>query len=382
MRLTKLLPILIGAFFWAWLTQASTHGRYGIHRQSPINYIPFFMLVLTLALPITLRRTYNDTGTYIRSFLYADTLTQLFASNTLHLLRNPAFEIYRAFMRGITDNYMIFFLFPAFFVQYTYMRFIRRHCPNFLVGVALYFFLGTYCFSIAAMKQTLAMAILLYAVDYLIERKYKRFFLTVFIAFLFHTYAIVFLILPAFTVKPWTPRSFLLLLAVYFFMNNFESVITSFLEIANESGKNVSGEEILGTASINPLRVAVYAVTPLLALVFRRYLFASNLDREHNILINMSFLCVAIMSLGLVSAANMFARMGQYFEFGVICALPWMLRKPFEEQSSRLISLLAMVCFAVYFYYANVIWMPFDDHFGRYTVMEFFQNILQEIAFG
>lgn len=381
--MTQLLPILAGSLFWTVATQGSTYGKYGIQKRQPLpNQIVFAMLILSLALPGMLRKTYNDTLIYIRNFAYGNDLSQLLSGGSLHLLQNPGFAVYSALVRTFTDDYTIFFMFPAFFVQYSYMRFIRRHCPNFLMGVILYFCLGTYTFSLAAMKQTIATAILLYAVDFLIEGKNKKFYLTVFLAFLFHTYAICFLILPFFTSTPWTLRTFALLVGILFFMRNFEAVIESFLEIANESGKNVSGSEIIGTASINPLRVAVYAVTPLFALIFRRYQFSGAEDREHNVLVNMSIISVSIMSVGLVSAANMFARMAQYFEFGMICSLPWMIGKTFETQSARLMNLLAVACFAIYFIYTNVFWMPFDEIFVRYTVLEYLEHILQSVVFG
>ena len=380
--MTKILPILIGAFFWAWMTEASTRGKYGIHKQSAANMIPFFMLVLTLALPATLRRTFNDTGAYIRGFYAAKPLAELLQSGGLHILRNPLFRIYESLVRGFTSNESIFFLFPAFYVQYSYVRFIRRHSPSFLVGIGLYLFLGTYVFSLAAMKQTLAMATLLYAVEALMERKTFRFYLLVFVAFLFHTYAIMFVVLPLFTVKPWSPRTFLILFGIFFVMANFNTVLESFIDIANESGKSVSADEIIGTTAINPIRVAVYAVPSLFALIFRRYIFNGPGDREHNILINMAFLTVAIMSIGLVNAANMFARMGQYFEFGIICGLPWMLTKPFEKNSERLVTLIAIVCFAGFFCYANMVQLVFDDNYGRYTVMQFLERIMQDIIFS
>lgn len=378
----EILPIVIGAFFWAWMTEASTRGKYGIHRQSAANMIPFFMLVLTLALPAVLRKSFNDTGAYIRSFYLAKPLAALLQSGELHILRNPLFRIYESLIHSYTSNESIFFLFPAFFVQYTNVRFIRRHSPSFLMGIGLYLFLGTYVFSLAAMKQTIAMAMLLYAVEALMERKTFRFYLLVFVAFLFHTYAIMFVVLPLFTVKPWSPRTFLILFGIVFVMNNFDTVLQRFIDIANESGKNVSADEIIGAAAINPIRVAVYAVPSLFALVFRRYIFVGKGDREHNILVNMAFLTVAIMSIGLVNAANMFARMGQYFEFGIICGLPWMLSKPFDKSSERLVYLIAIVCFAGFFCYANLIQIVFDEQFGRYTVMQFLERIAQDMFFG
>lgn len=374
--MTKLLPTLIFGFLWAWLTERTTIGKYGVtNRQTSQNRFFFAMLVITLALPIMLRKTYNDTGAYISNFQDSDTLMELFNSGDLQILRNPAFTVYNSLIRTFTSNYMVLFMGPAFFVQYSYMRFIRRHCPDLIIGVALYFCLGTYTFAIAAMKQTIAMAILLFSVDFLIDRKYVYFYLTVFLAVLFHTYAICFLVLPLFTERPWTVRTFLLMFAVFFVMRNFESVLTSFLEVADESGKHISETEILGTASINPIRVAVYAVVPIMTLLLRRQLCFDGYDREHSILVNMSIISVLIMSIGLVSAANMFARMAQYFEFGLICSVLWIIKKPFSERSAQFVTFVALGCFIAFFLYSNLIWMPFDDHFARYTVLEFIRSL-------
>ena len=380
--MTKILPTIIGAFFWAWLTEISTYGKYGIQKQTKYNKLVFFMLVATLAMPATLRRTFNDTTAYIRGFQSALNLIELFSSGELRLLSNPLFRVYESLVKTFTNDHTIFFLFPAFFVQYSFLRFIRRHSPSLLIGVGLYLFLGTYVFSLAAMKQVIATAILLYAVDALIERRYKAYYLLVALAFMFHTYALGFLILPFFTCKPWSARCFLLLGTVLVVITNFESVLTSFLEFANDSGKFISSDEVLGATAINPIRVAVYAVTPLFALVFRKYINFRKEDREHNILVNMSFLTVSIMAIGLANAANMFARMGQYFEFGLICSLPWMLTKPFEKYSQRLVSLIAIICFTGYFCYANLVQIVFDDHFGKYTLMEFLQRLWENAVFG
>ena len=380
--MSKILPFLVAALFFAWMTESSTRGKYGVHRQSAANYIPYILLILTLTMPVAMRRTFNDTGTYIRNFYAAKPLSVLLNSGTLHLLRNPLFQIYQALIRSFTSNESVFFTISALFVQYSYVRFIRRHSPSLLMGIGLYLFLGTYVFSLAAMKQTIAMAVLLYAVEALMERRNRRFYLLVFVAMLFHTYSLMFVILPLFTVKPWSARTFLLLAGILFIMDNFNTVLEGFIELANESGKNVSSEEIIGTASINPIRVAVYAVPSVFALVFRRYIFVGEGDREHNILVNMAFLTVAIMSVGLVNAANMFARMGQYFEFGIICSLPWMISKPFEKSSERLISMIAIVCFAGFFCYANLVQIYFDDHYGRYTLMQYLVCIWQSLSLG
>ena len=367
-----LLPILMFSLLFSYLTERTTVGEYGTGQyQTSLNKLFFFLLLCTLALPVGLRTSYNDTWAYIKSFSNFEPVGVLVKSNAFHILRNPAFILYCSLLRSVTSNYHIFLLIPAFFVQYSFVRFIRRYSPSFTVGVGIYILLGTYVFSFAAIKQTIAMAVLLFAIPELLEKNYAKFYMLVFIAVLFHTYAIAFLVLPLFVSRPWDMRTVLFLSLMAFVMLNFETVITSFLEAADESGKTIAEYEVFDGTTINTLRVAVYAVTPAMSLFFQRYLFRSSKNKQYQLFVNMSIISVAIMSLGTISGANMFGRMAQYFEFGMICGLPWIIKKVFEPRSAKLVTGIALVLFFVYFYYAYQINMVFDDHYRAVTIFEF-----------
>ena len=81
------------------------------------------------------------------------------------------------------------------------------------------------------------------------------------------------------------------------------------------------------------------------------------------------------MSLGTISGANMFGRMAQYFEFGMICGLPWMIQKSFEPKSAKFVMSLAACCFFAYFFYAYQINLVFDDHYRAVTIFQFLQSL-------
>lgn len=371
-----LLPIFLLSLLFAYATERTTNGKYLKNEQSYANRVYFFLLVLTLTLPVGLRRMYNDTGAYINSFTKSMDLSRLLVSDELHILGNPAFNIYESLVRSYTDNYHIFLMIPAAFVQYAFASTIRRYSSRFTLGIGLYFCLGSYVLSMAAMKQTIATAIVLLALPFLTEKKFVRYYLLVFLAFLFHTYAIAFAVLPLFINKPWNFRTFLLLLGTLFVMNNFESIIGSFLEYANERGKAVAEYEVFDNAQINIFRVLVYTVVPLSALLLRRYLFYGDYPKQYNVLINMSIISCAFMSLGTVSGANMFGRMGNYFEIGIICSLTWIIERAFSRRSARWIKALASACFLFYFFYAYKIAMDFDAEYRAVTIMEFIQSLL------
>ena len=176
--------------------------------------------------------------------------------------------------------------------------------------------------------------------------------------------------------RPWNIRTLLFLAGILFVMNNFVQVIGSFLEFANESGKSVAEYEVFDNARINALRVLVYAVVPLMALLLNRHLFWGYYPRQFNVLINMSIISCAVMSLGTISGANMFGRMANYFEIGIICSLTWIIDRAFERSSAKLVHVIASFCFLFYFYYAYGVAMDFDAEYRAVTVWEFFRTLM------
>lgn len=371
-----LLPIFLASLFFAYMTERTTTGQYAKDRQDPNNRLFFFLLLLTLTLPVGLRRIYNDTTAYMLNFYEYPPLMELILSGELHIFSNPLFEIYCSLMHTLTENYHLFFLFPAIFVQYAFASTIRRYSSNFVLGIGLYFCLGTYVLTMAAMKQTIATAIVLMALPSLLEGKLGKYYLLILVAFLFHTYSIAFVILPLFMGRPWNIRTLLFLAGILFVMNNFVQVIGSFLEFANESGKSVAEYEVFDNARINTLRVLVYAVVPLMALLLNRHLFWGYYPRQFNVLINMSIISCAVMSLGTISGANMFGRMANYFEIGIICSLTWIIDRAFERSSAKLVHVIASCCFLFYFYYAYGVAMDFDAEYRAVTVWEFFRTLM------
>ena len=104
-----------------------------------------------------------------------------------------------------------------------------------------------------------------------------------------------------------------------------------------------------------------------MSLIFQKKLF-ENSTPEENVLVHMSIISLAFMLLGTFAGANMFGRMGNYFELGTICCLPWMLRKCFQGKPYRLICIAAVVGFLAYFTYAYGFHTPFDQNYSATTI--------------
>lgn len=364
----KLLVIFILALFLAYRSEQYTQrvqSAGGTYRM--LDDHALVAMIVVLCLFTGLRTSYNDTWNYIRGFNGTGTLSDFFADpENLNLFKNPLFYFYQSAIKTIFNNAQVMIFLSSVFTQICFIRFFKRYSETFTFSIFLYFTLGTFCLSMGAMKQVLAMAIMTLAFPYLERKQWIRYYLAIFIAMLVHTYVLAFAILPIFTQRPWKHATFLVMLTLLVVMSNFRTVIGDFMDQANELGKTLEEFEVFGDHTINLFRLAVYAVPPLLSLVFMHWVFVDSTKTDH-LLVNMSILSLAFMSLGTQAGANMFGRMGNYFELGTICCLPWMLKKTFTPDSSGIVIALAALCFLGFFIYANGINSNFDTAYQVVT---------------
>ena len=366
-KITALLVICVAL---AWASEVNTpqilksNGRYRISQD-----LAFMLLVIVLSTFAGSRKEYNDTYNYIRDFRTDAGLSAFFADpENLNPFKNPLFYLYQSTLREFTSEAQWFIALSSAFTQFCFLLFFKRYSRHFTFTVFLYFALGTFNVSLGAMKQTLAMAILILGFPCLERGKLGRYYLTVIIAMMFHTYAICFAVLPLFIRRPWSTFTFLFIGGVTFVLMNFQTVITEFMEQANALGKTLESYEVFDSHTVNLFRVAVYMVTPLFSLVFARWLNHGSTRTDH-ILIHMSIISMAFMLMGTQAGANMFARMAHYFEIGTLCCLPTLIDKPFEKMSARFIAAFAIIAFLGFFVYAN---RGFDEEFKTIGLLGMF----------
>ncbi len=318
-----------------------------------------------------LRQHYNDTWTYRQHFAQAESVRDFVSSGGLwDWTGNPLSTLYRNFIRELTEDYHIYFFFPALLCNLAVVKLCKSYSVNPAFSLLIFFSIGTYLMYMAALKQCIAIFILLLALPYAIEKKYVKFYLLVFLAILFHTHAFMFALLPFLCDKPWGKKTWFLLAATVFAMATYDSTLGAFMEYAQSIGALVAEEELFDGHSINPLRVAVYWIPALLALCFRERLFYNSTKTE-NLFVNMSIVSAFILTIGLVQAANLFARMAGYFEVATIIALPWMIKKLFTRQSAHFVTICASVLYFVYFWYENAINRGFANDYTAITLWEY-----------
>lgn len=336
----------------------------------------FAIVVFAYILYAGLRTGYNDTAQYISSFSGAVPLSEFLADpDKTDIFHNPLFYGFSSWMRGMTENYHIFFMVLAIFDAILLIRFIRNHSfGHFSYAILLFWGFGIGMLGIAALKQITAMAILTLAYDDLLNHRWIRFFLLVVIAALVHTYAILFLVMPFFLSRPWNWKTTLLIIGTGMVLLAFNLTIASVLDYADELGKSVSSSEVFDGHGMNPFRVMVYAVPPAALFVFRDRL-VPNMDRDQFALANMSIISFMFVLLGSVQGANMFGRLASYFMFGNICLLGWIIEELFNRESQIVVYTFSSLMFLAFIYVDNL----YIDAYGGYTsisLLEFMRELI------
>ena len=374
--MTKLLVVFAAALVLAYLSQQNTKATLAAGRRYSVwGDWAYLALVVVLTLFAGLRTSYNDTGNYIAAYRTTTDVVGFFSDlKNLNPFKNPLFYLFQSIMKTVTDDYQWVILITSLLAQSCFLRFFKGYSNNFLFSVFIYFTLGTFAFTLAAIKQVTAMAIATLAFPYLEKKKWLQYWLIILAAMLVHTYAVAFAVLPFFRVRPWRTFTFLFIASVALLMLNFEEAITAFMDQANDLGKTIAEYEVFDNATVNLFRLAVYAVPPVISLVFQRWVLHRT-DAMDHVLVHMSIISLAFMTMGTQSGANMFGRMGNYFELGTICILPWMLEQTFDKRSYRLISSLAVIAFLGFFAYANLIATNFDQVYRSVGLLELLASL-------
>lgn len=373
----KLLAVFAASLILAYISEKNTATVTASgERYSVWNDWAYLALVVILFLFAGLRTSYNDTWNYISGFNNAPELSEwLLDPKSRNPFMNPLFTFYQSFLKTYTNNAQILIFTLAVFDQACLLYFFKRYSQHFTFSIFIYFTLGTFVFSLAALKQVTAMAITTLAFPHLDQKKWGRYYLLILIAVLVHTYAMAFAVIPLFRARPWRLFTFVFVAVVAVVMLNFEEAITAFMDQANDLGKTLAEFEVFSDTTINVFRLAVYAVPPLISLIFQKWIIY-DADEMDNILIHMGIISLAFMCMGTQAGANMFGRMGNYFELGTICYLPTMLKKTFDDRSYRLVCSVAGLCFMGFFVYANAIHGNFDAEYQSMSLFKFIGSLL------
>ena len=122
-------------------------------------------------------------------------LDHLFMVEVYNGTYEVGYVLFNKFIYTFFDIDIAFKFFSSLFINITILWFIYKHSNNELLSVILYICFGYYLQSYIIIRQYMALCLLIISLHFLLNNDNKKYFIFIFLAFLFHKTAICFIIL-------------------------------------------------------------------------------------------------------------------------------------------------------------------------------------------
>lgn len=160
------------------------------NKQTKVQYL--FLVMFALWILIGMRDVLygRDTLGYVVHFL--DTTS--FMEDSVE----PGYTLLEYLIRSITSNYHVFLMAAAVSTIIAMYQLMKRYFSSsyeIIAAICIYILLGLLAFNMAALRQSIALSLGIFAFMYADDGKWKQFLICVGIAYLFHNSAFVLLIL-------------------------------------------------------------------------------------------------------------------------------------------------------------------------------------------
>ena len=372
--MSELIPITVASIVLAWLShRASVYDPIRC-RYIKKDYRFYSMLAAAMILFCGLRTSYNDTWLYIHMYDTIPENINLFEGiDWLKLGDNPGFHLTNRVLKMLGFSTQSYLLFYAAITVGIFVWFIHKYSRNFPISIFLFVAFAGYIFSLAAIKQCVAMALAMLATDRALRKKYISFVLWVLIASTYHAYALMYLVVPFLIFRPWSFKTVIMLLVFAAAGVFLQSLLGSVLDVTDMLGENYDASSFSGEG-INPFRLLVTAVPILVSYITRTEIAKEN-DRAQNLILNLTMLNGEIMFVALFGTANYFGRLANYFLVFQAVSIPWLFTH-FDRRSKRFITSVAIVCYTLFFIYSQMYQGGFDTGYSSISLLEYIRSLI------
>ena len=229
---------------------------------------------------------------------------------------------------------------PVFYLIYKYSE-------NPLFSVLLYLSVGTYMFTLAGLKQAVAIAFIIFAFVQAINKKPVAFILLVMIATFFHQTALVFLVVyPLSKIRSLTIQTIIYSVMTFLSFFNAVPILQSFLKLLdNEHYEGYLKED-------SQYSLVSFSIQLLMLLVCLLYNGNSKMDlHTKSVFFTVSFLGI-VMQAYASSFASLF-RLSVYFNNGLLVLMPNSLKTEPNYKHRKILEWMSMAVFIIYYIYTR-----------------------------
>ena len=306
-----------------------------------------------------------DTYNYMNMYESIPKLYDIDYSNIFGYKYQPFFLLLESFCKTFfsSDFYWVQ-IFHALILNFAIFRFIEKNTEYFFTGLLFYLLTFFMYFNFELMKESLSISVLLLNFNALKENKWKKYYLGVFIAILFHLSAVILIFLP-FLKRIRFNGYFLLSMGIFVVLLILVRPYLDLLEFNEKISNKVNiyvGLAESGMLNMNWVILQVLQITlvPLFLLII-----SPKQQNTHIIYL----LCIyIILGLGTIFYQIIFLRFTNYFiPFVVLNCVYIMTNLKYYSYNRRFLAVFGVLLFCIFYNYnflshgGIVRWFPYHS---------------------
>lgn len=312
------------------------------------NIVVFsIFLILVLFAGLRDRSVGTDTGNYIYYFQLDKTMNEgIFEStNSLEI----GYDVLQKTARIFSDEYWILLTFIAIITVFFYFKTILVLSKNYAVSIFVFISLATYLFFFNGARQGIAAAIFSFAIVAVVNKDYKRYYLWIAVAFLFHKSVLVTLPFYYLLRKKYSLKNLAILLFSLLLVVSFFSQILALLP----DQMSLKYSRYLGTDDTGGKLLTVFYALILLFFIFMRPYISRTQKDIYDIYLNMATIFTLIyITISILGLDVSILRLSLYFSLGSILIWPIIFKA--ITKKIRLLLILFFTIGHLFFFYTYI----------------------------
>ena len=319
--------------------------------------LPAFLLILPYIVWAGFRsNSFGDTGAYQQTFRECVSSLGEIGTYLSSVDKDKGFYFLMALEKSILgSSETVFFILLAALQLLIIMWMCRKFSEDYWFSIFIFIASTDYLsWTFNGIRQFTAVVLIYAATPLIVKKKYIPSILIILLASTMHQSAL--LMLPVIFIiqgKAWNMKTVLCIiacLAVLLSVDQFTNIMDSMLS-ETQYVNVVSDYQAWNDDGTNPLRVLVYSIPTILSLIGLKYIRAED-DPMVNLCVGASAIVCGLYIISMMTSGVFLGRLPVYMSMWSQCILlPWEINHLFTEKSARLVKLVAVICYCVFFFY-------------------------------
>lgn len=343
--------------YWYWIPKKDEES---IRKYVAITAFAFFLLAGLRHMTI-----YNDTLGYVLNFKDIETMSM--QKIIWRWPKDTFFYIVAYYLHPVLNHsYTLWLLLISAIYMYPVYLLVKKYSKNPMYSWWCFAFIGLMMFTMAGIRQTIAMGIVLYGFVFLLNGRNLYFFICIVLAYFFHASALIFLLVfPLVKLElKFTPSTiFFYLIAIVAVLYSGRTILKDVTEFIAQSD-----ERFIGYAKAMHGSNYTYALQQLLLTVPSIYYLRGRLH-EKNIALFAHIALIALIAVLMSPIIAEMFRVSMYFSWSIMILFPMAMQEA-QKNGESILPRLYLILFIIYLVFINKTLMS-DYYFWFEDVSEY-----------